>query len=118
MESVEEKKLRASKEAELRMQMERSKKSSEREETLVNVAATSSVMEPSAPTPLKKAKGKEYEMPNHYKKKVGNPTYMAESYDYLAEKASKVNKNFDKKSIFKQRKKGDAGSEESGSQQS
>lgn len=41
--------------------------------------------EPSIPTPIKKKKEKEYEMPRDYKKKIGNPTYMAEPFDYLAE---------------------------------
>lgn len=44
------------------------------------------------------------EMPEDFKKKVKNPTYMAESYEYLAEQNQKVSKGFDKASVFKQRK--------------
>jgi hypothetical protein len=44
-------------------------------------------------------------MPDAYKKKVGNPGYMAESYSFLAEKSRPLSKDFDKASIFKTRKK-------------
>jgi hypothetical protein len=87
------------------------------------MAASSAAREPSGSTSPGKAtskrdRRKEYEMPRDYKKKVGNPTDMAEHYGYLAERSSQLSKGFDKASIFKQRKKGKPAPEESQSQQS
>lgn len=43
-------------------------------------------------------------MPDDFKKKIKNPTYMAESYEYLSDQNSKISKGFDKASVFKKRK--------------
>ena len=53
------------------------------------------------------SKPSQIRMTNDYKKNVikNNPTYMAEDLKYLEKKNSEISKNFEKKSIFKQRGK-------------